>query len=96
MLNKEAKKALIRWKPASDQIIPVWFQLQHTRTTAVQVYVPTEDVDEVEKDAFYNHLQDIIDEIHSHDIKVLIGDMNTQIDNNRQGLEHMIRPYRTS
>jgi hypothetical protein len=54
------------------------------------VYTSTENADGVQKDAYYDQLQDTLNDIPSHDEKLLIGDMNTQVGNNRCGLEHAI------
>ena len=59
----------------------------------IQVYAPTEEAEETKKDSFYDQLQDTIAQIPSHDVKILIGDMNAQIDKHRQGLEHVIGPH---
>ncbi|XP_074841593.1 uncharacterized protein LOC142008310 [Carettochelys insculpta] len=96
ILSKEASRALVGWKPVNERIITVRFKSRHAKTTIIQVYAPTKDADEAEKDAFYNLLQDTISDFPNHDIKLLIGDMNAQIDNRRQGWEHVIGPYRLS
>ena len=96
ILSKAASQALIGWKPVNEWIITARFQSKHTKTIIVQVYAPTEDADEDDKDKFYDQLQDTIDDIPSHNIKLLIGDMNAQISNNRQGIEHVIGPHATS
>ena len=49
-----------------------------------------------EKDKFYDQLQNTIDDIPNHDIKLLIGDMNVQISDNRQGIEHVIGSHATA
>ena len=38
----------------------------------------------------------MVDEIPRHDIKLLIGDMNAQISNNRHDIEHVIGPHATA
>lgn len=42
----------------------------------IQVYAPTEDADDVDKDAFYDELQTVLDEVTSF---ILMGAFNTQI-----------------
>ena len=93
LLNKQAAKALIGWKPVNERIITARFESRHAKTTIIQVYAPTEEAKEAKKDSSYNQLQDTIAHIPSHDVKILIGDMNAQIDKHRQGLEHVIGPY---
>ena len=93
ILNEEAEKALIGWKPVNDRIITARFQSRHTKTTAVVIYAPTEEAEEEEKDNFYDQCQDVFNEIPKHDMVLLLGDMNAQVDSNRQGLEHVIGPH---
>ena len=46
-----------------------------------------------DKDAFYGQLQDVMNNIPNHHVKLLIRDMNAKTDNKRHGLEHVIGPY---
>ena len=96
VLSKAAAQVLIGWKPVNERIITARFQSKHAKTTTIQVYAPTEDADEAEKDKFYDQLQNTIDDIPNHDIKLLIGDINAQINDNRQGIEHVIGPHTTA
>ena len=93
VLGREASRALIGWKPVNDRIITARFQSRHTKTTIVQVYAPTEEADDETKDAFYDQLQATFDCIPSHDLKMVIGDLNAQINQDRQGVEHLIGPF---
>ena len=61
------------------------FQLQHAKTIVIQVYAPTKDANDATKDAFYDQLQDIMYDVPSCDIKLLIGDMTAKIESKRQG-----------
>jgi len=91
VLNRQAS-ALSGWKQVNDRIITARLQSLQAKTTIVQVYVPTEDASDIDKDAFYDQLQDVIDDT-SHDVKLLLGDFNAQTDNKHQGLVHVIGPH---
>ena len=65
VLSKEAANALIGWKPINDRTITARFQSRHAKTTVIQIYAPTENADEMEKDTFYDQLQDSINDIPS-------------------------------
>ena len=90
VLNRQAARALVGWKPVTDCIVTARFQSPQVKTTIIQAYAPTGDSSDIDKDAFYGQLQDVFDHIPSHDVKLLIGDFNAKISNNCQGLEHMI------
>lgn len=93
VLSKTAAQALVGWKPISDRIITARFQSRHAKITVIQVYAPTNEADDEEKDAFYDQLQDTIAVIPNHDIKILLGDMNAQLSSDRQGWENVIGPH---
>uniref|UniRef100_A0A914URD9 Reverse transcriptase domain-containing protein n=1 Tax=Plectus sambesii TaxID=2011161 RepID=A0A914URD9_9BILA len=96
VLGKEAIRALIGWKPINDRIITARFASAHVRTTVIQVYAPTEQAGEAEKDDFYNVLQAVMDETPKHDLKLVIGDMNAQFSIERHGFEKTIGPFASS
>ena len=83
ILIRKAEKALIGWKPVNDRIITGRFQSRHTKTNFVVIYAPTEEAEEEEKDNFYDQCQDVFNEIPKHDMVLLLGDMNAQVDSNR-------------
>ena len=94
--QRSGEGSLMGWKPISDCIVMECFQSQHLKTTMMQVNTPTRDAEETEKDAFFGQVQDTLNEIPNYYINLLISDMNVQIDNDRQGMGHMIRQYRAA
>ena len=70
-LNLPVAKALTGWDPVSEQIITARFQTRHAKVTIIQTHPPTIEADDNKKDNFYNILQNVIDEIPQHDIKLL-------------------------
>ena len=93
ILKKETEKALIGWKPINDRIFTARFQFRHTTTTVVVIYKPTEEAEKEEKDNSYDQCQDAFIEISKYDMVLLLGDMNAQVDRNRQRLNHLIGPH---
>ena len=93
LLDKEDEKAMIGWKPVNERIITARFQSRHVKTTVIQVYAPTEEAQEEDKDAFYEQLQDVMNDVPNHDLKILMGDFNAQIDNDRTGFEDVVGPF---
>ena len=72
-LNTEATKALVGWKPVNERIITARLCTKHAKVTVVQVYAQTESASDREKDLFYDQLHDVLDDIPSHDIKLING-----------------------
>ena len=96
MLNKEVAQALVRWKSVSEHIITTQFQSTYTKATVIQVYAPTEDAEECDKDVCYDQLQETINNIPSHDVRLLIGVLSAQIGADGQELEQVIGSYSTA
>ena len=61
------------------------FNCRHTELSLVVCYAPTNSEthadDLANKDAFYNHLDNVASSIPKHDIWIIIGDMNAQLEN---------------
>ena len=60
MLTKKAKRSLLQWNPVSARIITARFDTKFQNTTLIQVYSPTINANEDDKDDFYNSLQTTI------------------------------------
>ncbi|CAH1277409.1 Hypp9609 [Branchiostoma lanceolatum] len=73
VFDQGATRAFNGWKSVNDRIITARLQSRHGNATIVQVYEPTEDADESDKDEFYNHLEDTCDSLPSHGAKILMG-----------------------
>ena len=92
-MNKPSERALIGWKPINERIITARFQTKHAKVTIIQVHAPTNESDESVKNDFYDLLQETLDEVPSHDMKILSGDFNAQIDGFRTGMESTVGPH---
>lgn len=83
MIDNNIKRSLIEWKPISDRIITARFKTKFKNITIIQCYAPTEVKDDDEKDAFYEQLNVVLEEIPRSDIKVMMGDFNAKVGANQ-------------
>ena len=55
------------------------FKSRYTKLSVIQCYAPTNDAVEETKDMFYQQLQKAIDNVPSHDVLLVIGDLNAKV-----------------
>ena len=56
MMSQNTQKSLIEWTPVSSRIITARFYSRFKNTTVIQVYAPTNESTDDEKDDFYDQL----------------------------------------
>ncbi|GFR72651.1 endonuclease-reverse transcriptase [Elysia marginata] len=72
VLGKYAQKSLRGWEPHGERIIMATFQTRskNINMNIVQIYAPTNEAQDEEKDAFYDLLQEVMDKLpkkeHQH------------------------------
>ena len=79
ILSKEAVKNLKEWEPISERIITARFESKCQATRVIQVYAPTNDAEEDEKEDFYHQLQTTLSKGKSRDLTLVIGDLNAKV-----------------
>ena len=57
LLSSETRTCLIKWNPVSERIITARFNSKYLQATIIQIYSPTNDADNEQKDTFYEKLQ---------------------------------------
>ena len=93
MLTKKATRALLEWNPVSSRIILARFDTKFQKTTIIQVYAPTNNADEDEKQEFYNSLQATVNIVPKRNIFLIMGDLNAKVGSERLGRESEMGPY---
>ena len=68
MMTRYASRCLESWIPVSEWIITARFHSKYIKTTIVQVYAPTNEVEDEAKETFYNRLQKVLDAVPRHDM----------------------------
>ncbi|XP_048743228.2 craniofacial development protein 2-like [Ostrea edulis] len=53
ILDKTSRESMITWKPVNDRIISARFFSKFVKLTVIQIYSPTNDSNDDEKDTFY-------------------------------------------
>ncbi|GFN85804.1 craniofacial development protein 2-like protein [Plakobranchus ocellatus] len=78
VLDKQTKGSLISYDAVSDRILVVHLHTKPVKTTIIQVYAPTMQYNEEEKELFYNQLQAVMDTIKTHNMTIVMGDFNAK------------------
>jgi hypothetical protein len=81
---------MLSWEPINDRIITMRLQATHTKVTIIQVYAPTNAASDQDKNECYEQLQDILNAAPKHDLKIIMGDFNSQIGTDNTGWEDTI------
>ena len=77
MVNKRVRNAVLACNLKNERMISVHFQGKPFNITAIQVYVPTSNVEEAER--FYEDLQDLLELILKKDVLFIKGVWNTKV-----------------
>ena len=87
MMSQDTQKSLIEWMAVSSRIITARCYSHFKNTTVIQVYAPTNEAIDDEKDNFYNNLQAAFDTCSRHDVVIVKGDLNTKDGENNKDME---------
>jgi serine phosphatase RsbU (regulator of sigma subunit) len=70
---------ILGFEPISDYICKLRVKGTFYNMTLINVYAPTEDKEEEIKDQFYEELQRTQDRVPTHDVTIILGDMNAKL-----------------
>ena len=93
MLSENTVRSLIDWTPVNERITKARFYSKHTKLTMIHLYAPTEVADDDVKEEFYTKLQELVGDLHQHDMLVITGDMNAKVGSNNNCYESIMRNH---
>ena len=94
LITRKSKKAFLEWNPISPRIITARFIFRlKKKTTFIQVYAPTNDAKDDDKEDFFQYLQTAIDKVPKRDFLILKGDFNAKAGAVSEGREREIGPH---
>ena len=79
MVNEDVNKGLISISNHSKRLISAQFQMGENKLHVISAYAPTEEATDEEKQAFYDALQAVIEQVPSRDTLVIGGDFNAHV-----------------
>ena len=89
ILNRIAQKALRGWEPQGERIIMASFTTRNRNINMniLQIYAPTNDASDEDKEEFYSMLQGVTDKLPKKDINIVMGDANAKVGQDNKGYE---------
>ena len=93
LLSPIANRALLSYECLSDRLMTARFDCGIIKMTMVVCYAPTEVSNADSKDLFYQSLDATLQKTHKHDIRLIVGDFNARVGNDRQGYESILGPH---
>ena len=93
IMNRNVTKAILEYAPVNERIIRARFQAKQGKLTIIQCYAPTNEADDEEKTDFYLALQSEIEKVPTHDVTIVMGDLNAKVGNDNTGNERVMGKY---
>lgn len=78
-VRKRWSEAVLSFNPINERMCTLRIKGKFTNMSLVSIYAPTEDADEEDKDSFYEHLEDVTNELPQYDLRLILGDANAKV-----------------
>ena len=79
LIHQDNVNAIMGCRPVSSGLITICLKASPFNITIIQAYAPTTDCDDDDIEDFYDHLQNVIDQVPKKDILLVQGDWNAKM-----------------
>ena len=84
MVSKRLRHLVSGFTPMKKRIATIRIRAKFYNVSLICARAPTEEKDDVVKDAFYAKLEDVYDKYAADDAKIVLGDFNANV--GREGI----------
>ena len=93
ILAPQIRGSLLEWTPLGERLLKARFSSKFTKLTVIVCYAPQEDKSDEEKDAFYDTLSSTIQMTPTHDMLLVLGDLNAKVGKDNQNQGNVMGPH---
>ena len=79
VMSNKIRKCMTGYWPVNDRIIMCKIKATPFDLAVVQVYAPTSDYSDEEVEEFYENLQEVLKQVKSTDVLLILGDFNAKV-----------------
>ena len=79
IMNRHASRCMLGYNAVSERLNSVCLQAKPVNLTLIQVYAPSSDADEEEREEVYNCLEELLEHTPRKDAVIVMGDFNAKI-----------------
>jgi exonuclease III len=76
VVERNMKRNVLDFKAVDEQMCVLRIKTKFQNLSLINVHVPTEEKEELEKEAFYQKVEEVYDSCPSNNIKIVLGDWN--------------------
>ncbi|XP_052261550.1 uncharacterized protein LOC127865671 [Dreissena polymorpha] len=79
IISKSKANTVLQWKPVNERLLYVRMNSKYVKLSVVVGYAQIDNAEEEDKNAFYDAIQSVLEDIPQHDVLMLLSDFNAKI-----------------